>query len=111
MTWLSLRATAEQAMTTVSLHFPRLTGVSLNPVWCGSLSARLIHRWFGHSAQDAQISEKCKPRHVLRRFRDGTPAERAAADRARDSANRNYGTGSTEQGAAGAAAARAAAAC
>eukprot|EP01044_Picomonas_judraskeda_P009734 COSAG03_NODE_1205_length_4560_cov_11.069491_2_plen_563_part_00 len=51
---------------------------------------------------DAQISEKCKPRHVLRRFRDGTPAERAAADRARDSANRNYGTGSTEQGAAGA---------
>jgi hypothetical protein len=54
---------------------------------------------------DAQISEKCKPRHILRRFRDGTPAERAAADRARDSSNRNYGTGSTEQGAAGAAAA------
>jgi hypothetical protein len=54
---------------------------------------------------DAQISEKCKPRHILRRFRDGTPAERAAANRARDSSNPNYGTGSTEQGAAGAAAA------
>ena len=51
---------------------------------------------------DAQISEKCKPRHVLRRLRDGTPADRAAADRARDSGNRNYGTGSTEQGAAAA---------
>jgi hypothetical protein len=51
---------------------------------------------------DAQISENCKPRHVLRRLRDGTPADRAAADRARDSGNRNYGTGSTEQGAAAA---------
>ena len=54
---------------------------------------------------ESQISEKCKPRHVLRRLRDGTPAQRAVADRARDSGNRNYGTGSTEQGAAAAAAA------
>ena len=59
----------------------------------------------------SQISEKCKPRHVLRRLRDGTPAQRAVADRARDSGNRNYGTGSTEQGAAAAAAAAAAMGC
>ena len=44
MTWLSLRITAEQAMTTVSLHFSRLTGVSLIPDWCGRLAAGLIHR-------------------------------------------------------------------
>ena len=65
-----------------------------------------FRRQFNKNHPDAPLSEKCKPRHVLRRFRDGTPAERAAADRARDSTNRNYGTGSTEQGAAGAAAAR-----
>ena len=44
MTWLSMRATAEQAMTTVSLHFSRLTGASLIPDWCGRLAAGLIHR-------------------------------------------------------------------
>eukprot|EP01043_Picozoa_sp_COSAG02_P015119 COSAG02_NODE_636_length_19238_cov_10.598046_9_plen_566_part_00 len=65
-----------------------------------------FRRQYNKNHPDAPLSEKCKPRHVLRRFRDGTPAERAAADRARDSSNRNYGTGSTESGAAGAAAAR-----
>jgi hypothetical protein len=65
-----------------------------------------FRRQYNKNHPDAPLSEKCKPRHVLRRFRDGTPAERAASDRARDSTNRNYGTGSTEQGAAGAAAAR-----
>ena len=65
-----------------------------------------FRRQYNKNHPNAKITEKCKPRHVLRRFRDGTPAERAAADRARDSSNRNYGTGSTEQGAAGAAAAR-----
>ena len=51
-----------------------------------------------------RLSAACKPRHVVRRFRDGTPAGRKAADRARDSANPNYGTGSTAQAAAEAAA-------
>ena len=32
-----------------------------------------------------RLSAACKPRHVVRRFRDGTPAGRKAADRARDS--------------------------
>ena len=36
--------TAEQAMTTVSLDFSRLSGVSLIPDWCGRLAAGLIHR-------------------------------------------------------------------
>jgi hypothetical protein len=41
-------------------------------------------------------------RHVLMQLRHGTPEERADADRRRNSSNRNYGTGSTSQGAAAA---------
>ena len=54
------------------------------------------------------LSAKCKPRHIVRLLRDGTPGQRAATNVARDSSNTNYGTGSTAQGAAQAAAAAAA---
>ena len=49
-----------------------------------------------------KVKDSAKPRHVLRQIRDGTPAERADADRRRNSSNRSYGTGSTAQGAAAA---------
>ena len=68
-------------------------GYNDNPVtqkredWFNGLKRRGIH-----------LARKCKPRHVVRFFRDGTPAERAATNAARDSSNPNYGTGSTAQG-------------
>ena len=61
-----------------------------------------FRRQYNKNHPDALLSEKCKPRHVLRQIRDGTPAERADADRRRNSSNRSYGTGSTAQGAAAA---------
>ena len=48
------------------------------------------------------VKASAKPRHVLRQIRDGTPAQRADANRRRDSRNANYGTGSTAAGAAAA---------
>ena len=59
MTWLSLRITAEQAMTTVSLHFSRLSGVSLIPDWCGRLAAGLIHRLCAGFALGFRIIPSC----------------------------------------------------
>jgi hypothetical protein len=51
------------------------------------------------------VKSSAKPRHVLMQLRNGTPEDRADADRRRGSRNRNYGTGNCAQGAAAAAAA------
>ena len=44
-----------------------------------------------------QLTARCKARHVLRSFRDGTPEARREADRLRDSACAGYGTGNVRE--------------
>ena len=46
-------------MTTVSLRFSRLTGVSLIPDWCGRLAAGLIHRLCADFALGIRINQSC----------------------------------------------------
>ena len=54
----------------------------------------------------APLSMKtCKPRHIVELYRRGTAEDRAAAEAARDSTNPHYGSGSTADGRAAAAAA------
>eukprot|EP01045_Picozoa_sp_COSAG04_P023930 COSAG04_NODE_2920_length_3383_cov_6.032887_1_plen_523_part_00 len=54
----------------------------------------------------APLSMKtCKPRHIVELCRRGTAEDRAAAEAARDSTNPHYGSGSTADGRAAAAAA------
>jgi hypothetical protein len=68
---------------------------------CGYDDGQLTTRRKGWQRKH-KVKGSAKPRHVLMQLRHGTPEERADADRRRNSSNRNYGTGSTSQGAAAA---------
>jgi hypothetical protein len=65
---------------------------------CGYDDGQLTTRRKGWQRKH-KVKGSAKPRHVLMQLRHGTPEERADADRRRNSSNRNYGTGSTAQGA------------